>query len=74
MSLSELPLKKRARIRRIRAKNEAIRSRLHALGVVKGERVRLLNHTLANQTFEIEAGDTRLALRKEEADSVEVEA
>lgn len=72
MSLSELEVGKKAPIKHIDTKNEEIRSRLYALGLVKGEKVEVLRHTLAKQTYEIKAGNSRIALRKEEADSVKV--
>ncbi len=72
MSLSELERGKKASVKHIDTQKEEIRSRLHALGVVKGEKVEVLKHTLAKQTYEIKVGNSRIALRKEEADSVKV--
>ena len=49
-----------------------IKSRLEALGVVKGTHVAMIQYTLAKNTYEIMADKTRIALRKEEAHTVEV--
>jgi len=73
MRLSELPIGERAKIKKIVTGDDAIKSRLHALGIVKGEEVKMLKFTLAKGTYEVIAGDSRVALRKEEAQSVEVE-
>jgi Fe2+ transport system protein FeoA len=73
MRLSELPIGQSARIKKIVTADDAIKNRLHSLGVVKGEDVKMLKFTLAKGTYEVIAGDSRVALRKEEAESVEVE-
>ncbi len=52
---------------------EPIRGRLVALGLAKGGHIRILDHTLAKQTWEVETDDTKLALREEEAASVFIE-
>ena len=49
-----------------------IKSRLEALGLVKGTDVTMIQHTLAKNTYEVMADDTRIALRQEEAETVEV--
>ncbi|MRI83231.1 MAG: iron transporter [Nitratiruptor sp.] len=59
-------------IQRVQAP-EPIKSRLYAMGVAKGNRLRLLDHTLKKQTWEVEVEGTRIALRKEEAQGIEVE-
>ena len=60
------------RIVKIRAK-EPVRGRLVSLGIAKGGRLRVLDHTLAKQTWEVECDGTRVALREEEAASILIE-
>jgi ferrous iron transport protein A len=49
---------------------EAIKNRLFSMGVTKGNKIKLLDYTLQKETWEIDAEGTRVALRKEEADSI----
>ena len=72
MMLSELKPNESGTVVKISA-DPIIKSRLGALGIVRGEKVVMLKFTLAKNTYEVMAGDSRIALRKEEADSVEVE-
>ncbi|BDY13073.1 FeoA family protein [Hydrogenimonas cancrithermarum] len=64
MKLSELPIGKRARIRKIVTTDDAIKNRLQSLGIVKGEGIEMLKFTLAKGTYEVIAGDSRVALRR----------
>ncbi|WP_456322440.1 FeoA family protein [Hydrogenimonas sp.] len=73
MKLSELPIGQKAKIKKITTSDEGIKNRLHSLGLAKGETVQMLKFTLAKGTYEISAADSRVALRKEEAESIEVE-
>jgi Fe2+ transport system protein FeoA len=43
------------------------------MGFVKGEKIKLLKHTLAKNTFDVEVVNTNVALREEEAREIEVE-
>ncbi len=72
MSVVDMKIGEEATIKRIKA-NEAIRARLIAMGIAKGNRIKLLDHTLQKQTWEIDVEGTRVALRKEEAQAIEVE-
>ena len=72
MKLSELKIGDEATIARVLA-NEPIKGRLFAMGITKGNRIKLLDHTLKKQTWEVDVEGTRVALRKEEADAIEVE-
>jgi len=72
LKLSELSMGESAVIKKVRAK-EPLKSRLLSMGITKGEKITLLKHTLAKNTFEIEVNRVPIALRKEEADEVEVE-
>jgi Fe2+ transport system protein FeoA len=71
MRLSELKIGEKAKIKAIKAES-TIKSRLNALGILKGEEVEALKYTLAKGTYEVMVGSSRIALRKEEAESVEV--
>ncbi len=57
---------------RISAK-EPIKGRLFSLGLAKGSHLKVLDHTLAKQTWEVEGDGTKIALREEEAASVFIE-
>ncbi|WP_456450882.1 FeoA family protein [Hydrogenimonas sp.] len=54
---------------KIRAK-EPVRGRLFSLGLAKGSHLKVLDHTLAKQTWEVESDGTKIALREEEAASI----
>ena len=73
MKLSQMQIGQSAVIKKVRA-DEPIKGRLFAMGIAKGNRITLLDHTLKKETFEVEVEGTRVALRKEEADAIEVEA
>jgi len=60
------------RVVKVRAK-EPVKGRLVSLGVAKGAQIRILDHTLAKQTWEVECDGTRVALREEEAAQVFLE-
>ena len=42
------------------------------MGFSRGERVKVLKHTLAKNTYEVEINRIPVALRKEEAEQIEV--
>ena len=50
-----------------------LRQRLISFGVVKGVEIELLNHTNLKGTYEVKVGKMTIALRKEEAQNIEVE-
>lgn len=50
-----------------------LRQRLISFGIIKGVEIGLLNYTALKGTYEIKVGKTTIALRKEEAQNVEVE-
>jgi len=52
---------------------EPIKGRLLAMGIAKGNRIKLLDHTLKKQTWEVDVEGTRVALRQEEAQGIEVQ-
>ena len=71
-SITECSIGSKGVIVRIKAK-EPIKGRLFSLGLAKGSELKILDHTLAKQTWEIESDGTRIALREEEASSVFIE-
>ena len=71
MKLSELQIGEVGVIKKINAK-EPLKSKLLSMGFVKGAKVRVLKHTLAKNTFDIEVANTNVALRSEEAAQVDV--
>jgi len=72
MRLNELKIDDTAIIKKVYAK-EPLKSRLFAHGIAKGEKIKVLKHTLAKNTFEVEIGNTKVALRDEEAREIEVQ-
>jgi len=72
MILTELRKGDRALIRKIHAGPE-LRNRLHSFGIIPGEWLEVKGCSLARQTMEIEVDRTLIALRKEEAEKIEVE-
>ncbi len=71
-SVLDMKISETARIKRITAQ-EPVKGRLTAMGIAKGNLIKLLDHTLKKQTWEVEVEGTRVALRKEEAASIMVE-
>ena len=71
MRLSELGIGDEGIITKIHAK-EPLKSKLLSMGFVKGEKVKVLKHTLVKNTFDIDVANTNVALREEEAREIEV--
>jgi len=71
MKLNELKKGEVGIIKKINAK-EPLKSRLLSFEIVKGQKIKMLEHTLAKNTFEIEVNNTKVALREEEAEQIEV--
>lgn len=71
MRLTELRKGDRGTIVRIQADPE-LRNRLHSFGIIPGEELEVKGCSLARQTMEIDVDGTLIALRKEEADKIEV--
>ncbi len=65
-TVSDMKISEKAIIKKIIAK-EPIKSRLFAMGIVKGAVIKVLEHTLAKQTWDIMSNNTKIALREEEA-------
>ncbi len=72
MNLIELDIGEEAVVKKLTASSD-LKRRLISFGVMKGAHVKVLAVAPAKSTIEIEAGKMKLALRKEEAKTVEVE-
>ncbi len=72
MRLNELSIGDSAIIKKVHAK-EPLKSRLLSMGITRGEEIKVLKHTLAKNTFEVEVNRVPIALREEEAKEIEVE-
>ena len=72
MNLTELTKGCKAQIIKIHA-DKALKDRLNSFGVMRGEEVLVKGCSLAKQTMEIEVGATLIALRRDEAQKIEVE-
>lgn len=71
MNLTELVKGNRAEILHISA-DKALKDRLNSFGIMKGEELTIKGCSLAKQTMEIEIGSTLIALRKDEAQKIDV--
>ena len=72
MRLNELKIGEAGVIKKIYAK-EPLKSKLLSMGFARGERVKILKHTLAKNTFDVDINGVNIALRGEEAREIEVE-
>jgi len=72
LKLSELKKGERAIVKKIDGSKE-IRQRFASFGLLKGAELELIDYTMTKSNLEIMVGNTLLALRKEEADNIEVE-
>lgn len=52
----------------------ALRQRLISFGLLKGAKIKYLNHTNLKSTYEIQIGKMTIALRSEEASKIEVQS
>jgi len=73
MTLDKLPRGESAVILTVEA-NKELKNRFNSLGLTKGETVYVEYHSLAKKTMEIRIKQTRIALRTQEAEYIEVEA
>ena len=72
MNLTELTKGNKAQIIKIHA-DKALKDRLNSFGVMRGEELLVKGCSIAKQTMEIEVGSTLIALRRDEAQKIEVE-
>ncbi|RLA78904.1 MAG: ferrous iron transport protein A [Epsilonproteobacteria bacterium] len=71
MKLIDLTKDSRAEILKINAE-KALKDRLQSFGVMRGEEILVKGCSLAKQTMKIEIGSTLIALRRDEAEKIEV--
>ena len=71
MKLSELKIGEIGIVKKLNAK-EPLKSRLFSFGITKNQKIKMLEHTLAKNTFEIEINNAKVALREEEVEQIEI--
>ena len=72
MNLLDLSIGEQATVKKIHASSE-LKRRLISFGVIKGAKIKLLATAPAKTTVEIEVGKMKIALRKNEAQTIEVQ-
>jgi len=72
MVLTELTKGNKGQIVKINA-DKALKDRLNSFGVMRGEELLVKGCSIAKQTMEIEVGSTLIALRRNEAQKIEIE-
>lgn len=72
-TLADLNTGESVKITNVKADKD-LKQRLGSFGVRKNAIVKVINHSIAKSTIEIEVVTTKLALRIEEAREIEVEA
>ena len=72
MLLSKLPIGKRARIKRVFA-GESAKKRMDELGLIEGFEVFVVRFAPFFDPIEIKVGNVYLAIRKSDAEKIEVE-
>jgi ferrous iron transport protein A len=73
MKLSELSVNQKAKVETINC-NEELKQRFYSFGIFKNSIIEVENISFAKNTIEVMVEDTSIALRMEEAKSIEVEA
>ena len=73
MNLSDLSKNQEAVVLRVNASGE-LKQRLASFGLLKGANVKIIDCSLGKSTVEIMVDSTLLALRREEAEKIEVSA
>lgn len=71
MKLTECPVGCQATVMRIQAEGP-LKQRLISMGIMKGATVSVMTYSPIKSTVEIRIGSTRIALRREEAERIEV--
>jgi len=72
LKLSELKKQEEAIVKRVNATGD-LKQRLASFGLLKGANIRVIDFALGKSTIEIMVDGTLLALRKSEAENIEVE-
>jgi ferrous iron transport protein A len=73
MNLSEIDKNQKVKVIKITS-NDELKQRFYSFGIFKGIEIEVENISLAGNTIEIVVDDTAIALRVEEAKTIEVEA
>jgi len=71
MSIIDAEIDKEYMVKRLHTQG-ALRQRLISFGILKGAKIKYLNHTALKKTMEIRVGKMNIALREEEAAKIEV--
>jgi ferrous iron transport protein A len=71
MNLTQLTKGERGEIIKVHA-DKPLKDRLNSFGVMRGETLLVKGCSIAKQTMEIEVGSTLIALRRDEAQKIEV--
>ncbi len=72
MTLAEAMKGQKIIVKKINA-NDALKQRLFSFGLVRGAEVEVVDCSLGKSVIELKVGNTLFALRKEEAQKIEVE-
>jgi len=72
LKLSELKKHQEARVVRVDAEGE-LKQRLASFGLIRGAIIKIIDCSIRKSTIEIMVDNTLLALRKQEAEKIEVE-
>lgn len=72
MNLSDLNKKQKAAVKKINCKND-LKQRLYSFGIVRDAEIEVEAISFAKNTMEINVENTSIAIRIEEAKTVEVE-
>ena len=73
VTLADLKAGESVKIINVKADKD-LKQRLGSFGVRKNSIVKVVNHSIAKSTIEIEGATTKIALRAQEAKEIEVEA
>tara|TARA_R110002033_G_scaffold100404_3_gene148791 strand:- start:26767 stop:27003 length:237 start_codon:yes stop_codon:yes gene_type:complete len=72
MTLSELKKGECGEIVKVSA-NQVLKSRLNSFGITKGAKIYVIEQTMSKNTIEIRLNSTKIALRTNEAKTIEIE-
>lgn len=72
MNLSELKKGECGEIIKVSA-NKILKSRLNSFGITKGAKIYVIEQTMSKNTIEIRLNNTKIALRTNEAKTIEIE-
>jgi len=73
MKLKELAKGQKAKVININTSSKELKQRFASFGLIKGTVVELIDYSLTKSNIEIMIDTTLLALRKQEANDIEVE-